>query len=444
LARRLLLFAFFAMNAGASLSSAVAQDAATVIKMGYVTEVRGANEFALNKEIVVTDSTTTYRLMNHKEGDAASLAQHAMQVGAYLQVQGSRVPHSHAVHASVVLVRDDWEKKLSGFGVIEKVSSDGDERIIHADGFAIRIRSTTELSFGAGIGSLAEVEPNVWIRYEGARDAHGELAAEKAKFVRAKFSSFWGPVPNSAKKVQAQSPTPNGGALIDANGKMVGLKTKVRYGDAGGMCGWHKVSTDPALQERVLRIGTLIVPAYQKALAEDDPARVPFRFYAVEEEKVPSELACVRGLILVPRKVAEKLENDDQLAALLADGVALNLQVQSTELRNQELGLSAAELATLGSAPATLAVFAGEMIVASEISKRLVEQRGRMALSLMAAAGYDPWQAPEAWRLLAEKKPPKASQPVVYPDRSGYQLSILNLQYRGKTSSASAVGPAEY
>jgi hypothetical protein len=424
-----LFLAVFSISAGSSLISAAVQEPADVIKAGYVTEVHGPNEFALNKLVVVTDSTTTYRLLSGKESNVASVAQHAMQVGAYLQVQGTRDEKSHALHASLVQVRNDWNKKLSGFGVIETIRAEGDAKVIDADGYKIRITPATVLTYGDGISSLADVRPNSWVRYEGVRDGHGELVAEKAKFVRAKFSSFWGPAPNSEKKTHGQDPVPAGGARIDANGKMVDLKAKVRYGDAGGMCGWHKVSTDAALQERVLRVGTQIVPAYQKGLAEDDPAKVPFRFYVVEEEKVPSELVCVRGLILVPRKVAEKLENDDQLAALLADGVALNLQVQSTELRNQELGLTAAELATLGSAPATLAVFAGEMIVTSEIGKRLMEQRGRMALELMAAAGYDPWQAPEAWRLLASKKPPKASQPIPYPDRSGYQLSILRLQY---------------
>jgi hypothetical protein len=57
------------------------------------------------------------------------------------------------------------------------------------------------------------------------------------------------------------------------------------------------------------------------------------------------------------------------------------------------------------------------------------EQRGRVALSLMEDAGYDPWQAPEAWRLLEPKKLPADLNSLKYPNRSGYQLGILNLQY---------------
>jgi hypothetical protein len=55
------------------------------------------------------------------------------------------------------------------------------------------------------------------------------------------------------------------------------------------------------------------------------------------------------------------------------------------------------------------------------------EQAGRIALTLMADAGYDPQQAPEAWRLLASKKSPKDLSALQYPSRAEYQLGILRL-----------------
>jgi len=58
------------------------------------------------------------------------------------------------------------------------------------------------------------------------------------------------------------------------------------------------------------------------------------------------------------------------------------------------------------------------------------EQRWRVALELMAEAGYDPWQSPEAWRLVAPGKLPADIGTLKYPDRSGYQLSILNRMYK--------------
>jgi hypothetical protein len=61
---------------------------------------------------------------------------------------------------------------------------------------------------------------------------------------------------------------------------------------------------------------------------------------------------------------------------------------------------------------------------------QMEEQRGRIALALLADAGYDPRQAPEAWRLLDPKHAPADPSALAYPSRSGYQLGILNLQYK--------------
>jgi hypothetical protein len=80
-------------------------------------------------------------------------------------------------------------------------------------------------------------------------------------------------------------------------------------------------------------------------------------------------------------------------------------------------------------------VTTANLLIGHEIDVRLQEQRGRMALALMADAGYDPWQAPEAWRRATPKTAPKDWETVKYPNRGGYQLGILNLQYsRGKAA----------
>lgn len=63
-----------------------------------------------------------------------------------------------------------------------------------------------------------------------------------------------------------------------------------------------------------------------------------------------------------------------------------------------------------------------------------------MALALMADAGFDPWQAPEAWRRVVPEELPKDWETVKFPSRGGYQLGILNLQYsRGKAAAGSSI-----
>jgi hypothetical protein len=162
----------------------------------------------------------------------------------------------------------------------------------------------------------------------------------------------------------------------------------------------------------------------------------------VDEASIRSDLSCNAGLILVPKQVVERLQNDDQLAALLADGVAHSLQLQSARIAKEFLEIygaqAVAELALSAVPGAFIAADVGAGIAAHKVEVLMEEGRRRIALTLMADAGYDPWQAPEAWRLLAPKHLPMGVATTKYPNRSGYQLGILNLQYGSERASTSA------
>lgn len=427
-----LLLAVVSMSVGVTGVRVAAQEDSSTKKSGYVTEVRGSHLFALNGLLIETGDATTYKSMDKKSDETAEQLQQAVQVGTYLQVQGSKDPVNHRLRASLVSVREDWEKELSGAGVIEKVMDAGAEPVFQADGYKIRITSSTELSLSNKMKSISEAGPGFWIRYKGMRDAKGVLVAEKARIVPAKF--WWLGPPNSAEgeKAPRQLDVPRDGAVLDLEGNLVSPKTELDERDAGGSCGWYRVPPDAGLQDRVQNVGVRVVPAYLMKLEDKDKAKIHFRFYVVEEEKVRSELTCIPGLILVPRKVMERLQNDDQLAALLADGVAWNLQqLVSEAMQNKDAATLAASMAfAFAKAPLPVrgGMAVGGILVGHKLDKPLEEERGRIALELMAAGGYDPWQAPEAWRLLSGKNK-GGSQPLVYPDRSGYQLGILNLQY---------------
>ena len=76
------------------------------------------------------------------------------------------------------------------------------------------------------------------------------------------------------------------------------------------------------------------------------------------------------------------------------------------------------------------------VVIKHEILHKLEDQRGRMALGLMADAGYDPWQAPEAWRRLEPKQLPRDRSKLKYPGRAGYQLEILAMEYKRSAPAA--------
>jgi hypothetical protein len=289
--------------------------------------------------------------------------------------------------------------------------------------------------------TLVDVVPGTWIHFEGVLDDTGVLVARKAEFFppgsRESLTSM-GPT----KEIYAPDyqPVPRDG-LLDARGHFVNPHTKVRLSDAGGPCGWHRVPADPPLQERVEGIGMRLVPAFQKQLPRDNPSHIPFRFYVISDDKVRSVLACNVGLVLVPKNVVERLQDDDQLAAVLADAVAFNLQRQLVTITKLDLvafGTEAAAFITTGP-------IAGEVVegaIDHEMEARLQEEVARMALQLVADSGFDPWQAPEAWRLLAPKDPPRDVQSLNYTREGRYQLNILKLQYKRDNSGTSAVLPA--
>lgn len=418
---------------------------------GYVTAIHPPGSFDANGERIVLMPTTRYAWFGNKDANGNSAQSGDIQPGMYVEVAGTKT--GLGLTAETVRLREEPDKRIKGLGLVVRVITPGPEPVIEADGYRIHILTGTRTAFSSPLKSLADVEPSIWVKYEGKRDKTGELVATQAEFYPARFSKIkaaaneiaYGHQSRSAADAPKQDEALTQESLIDSYGNLVSAHTKVRLSQAEGWCGWHKVPADQALQKRVLRVGRSVVPAYQKQLSPGDPSRIPFRFYAVEDADNRFALSCDDGLILVPRHVVERLRNDDQLAAVLADGVAFTLVRQGARLSSQDKLLLGSEIAgyvafgSLGMLAAGEAT--GEALSHESYSLDLLvaleEQCGRIALALMADAGYDPWQAPEAWRLLAPKKLPADTITLKYPDRSGYQLAILGLQYkRGAAANA--------
>jgi len=313
-----------------------------------------------------------------------------------------------------------------------KISPIGGDPLFYADGYRIRVGAGTVTAFSDPLKTLTDVVPGTWIRFEGVRNGDGILEARKAEFFppgTRKALTAMGP--RKAKKVTDYQPITRD-SLLDADGHFVNVHTKVRLSDTGP-CGWHRVPADLALQERVERIGMRIVPAFQNQLPLDSPARIPFRFYVVADDKVRSVFACDLGLVLVPKNVVKRLQNDEQLAAVLANGVAFQLQRQLVTLSLLDMVSLGSEVVEFISPLYPAGYIAGEVIegiAGHEKEARLERELARMALQLLDEAGFDPWQAPEAWRLLAPKNTPRNISSLKYTREGKYQLAVLKVEYK--------------
>lgn len=421
-----------------------AQVPAPIPFFGYITKVQGPESFEVDGKRVVTTPDTSYGLIGDKDESSDSTLWSHLQVGTYVVVTDDPEKSKKDLKTAVsVRIRDDWDRKLSGMGVIERVVSDGAQPVFEADGYDIRITPVTNATFAAGLKSLADAKAGVWLRYEGKRDKAGALMADKAEFIAAKLpklkplkhwedSDYQFRPPGAGLKVPA---TPKGTPppFVDfpPDDAVLTQDGGIRLGMMGHL---HKMPADNALQTRIRRIGMRLVPAYQKELPADDPAKIPFHFYAVEIKNFRAEFIPFDGVILVSTEAADRLKSDDDLAAVLADGIACQLQLQQEKAMAANRALAGAyavgTVASFFIPGAGLATLVGGGVAASKKNEEWAEQRARIALSLMADAGYDPRQAPEAWRLLEPKHLPKDVSELKYPDYSGYQLGILNLQYK--------------
>jgi hypothetical protein len=423
-----------------SAPAARAQKSESNVIQGYVTAVHPPDSFEVNGTPLAITTETRYGLIGSKSTSALSAMPDELSVGAFVRVTETFDKSANVKTANKVLLRDGQGKKLSGYGVIEEVKPVGSERVFQADGYRIRVTPSTVVDFHGSVKSLNDVGPGNWIRYEGWRDKKGELDAAKVTFIAPKLGRL-----KALKDIRVQVASPPRGSMVDADGDVFIGRKKARLSDAGGWCGWHRLTDDTALQERIQRIGRKLIPAYQNALPVSSPARIPFRFYVVEDDRFRSELACYNGLILIPRQVVERLHSDDQVAALLADGIAFNIEFQGATLAVDPWIRQAGQvvgLAVLLSEPTLLIPFEPfDRLIQYGTALQMQEQRGRMALALMAAAGYDPWQAPEAWRLLAPKHEAADPTALRYPSRGAYQLDILYLQYGTRAANDKAAPP---
>jgi hypothetical protein len=418
---------------------------------GYITALSSPTRFEVSGQQVEASPDTSWEVTGKgSESRYGQPLQSLAQVGVFVRVTGPTNRHTHIIAAQEISLRDDWDRKLSGIGVIDNVLEAGSQPTFQADGYRIRIASATEVAFSGELKALRDLTPNTWLHFEGKLDKNGTLIAYKINFLPSKparYKSVLGhevnniavagddpsvsaasPAPTHLTDTDIQEPTTSAPALPDANSAS---KAKTQSSNHKNR---FKEVDNPALQARVQRIGVSVVPAYQKALPNDHPTKIQFRFVAVDNTKYRSEICSADGLILVPRQVVERLKNDDQLAAVLADGVAFDLQRQAARIVSTNRALLGASVASdivgafvpgLG-----LAAWATTESVHHEINIQMDEERGRIALALMSDAGYDLRQAPEAWRLLAPKHLPAKLDALKYPDHSGYQLSVLNLQYR--------------
>jgi hypothetical protein len=400
-----------------------------LVLIGYITRSASLADFDVNGFRVISNSQTEPRTGSLQLTTSGGDVFFGERVALYGKIDYKK----HQVEATKIIFIQPEPRTLSGVAVIDcilKPMNNG-ELLLRADGYLMKIGPTTKLTFASPLASLSDVNANSWITYHGILNPDGLLLTDTVSFRTNNVSD------RESKLLGRTSYDPS---AVPSDSKQ-SVTSKM-------LIGWDPKKVPPyndqAMQERVSRIGMSLIPAYQRQLPPGDPSKIPFQFQVIDRAKVHDAFVLPSGVILVPHQVVERLQNDSQLATVLADNIAIALEKQAYRMQPANTSMSVADAATAiggifvpGLSLASLAMYPAGKSMQTD----LLNQSGRVSLGLLRDAGYDIQQAPVAWWLLASK-PSKSLTETSVPPRALNLYQTIGLVWKNYPSGTPAVPPA--
>jgi hypothetical protein len=391
------------------------------LKIGYVTRVSSPTDFDVDGYRLVFNSKSTLNSESARHGLFDEQALNPF-LGDRASVWGKRQKKSHTISVRQIVLRRAEPREVSGFALIQQVTPYNSSTIsgavlVQADGYPILVSSKTATTFAPPLTSLSGIHSNMWIAFHGQQQLNGIVTAGKIELQQNVVSHN----EDRLRKKSEYDP-----AAVDP--------------DAGEdpsrniFWEWIRKRFHRTPMKQCKRASTESAPALCQSSSAICPTpirpRFTFRFQLVDVKNWSDAMTLPSGIVLVPRRAIERLQNDSQVATLLADNIAsaLEKQTPSPPLHSSEVAV-AAVVVPLVLVPAVLAL--GSASAAAQ--RHAIEQSGRVSLFLMHEAGYDINEAPRTWWLLSSKKDiPEAS----LPERATYLYQTLGTTW----PSAAATG----
>ena len=382
---------------------------------GYITRVTSPADFEVNGTRVLFDQHTEFDV--YSGGTPARVFPKDLKpyVGEPAAVFGERHRKAGTISATTVRLQQDQSRKLGGSAIIDAVlpapAGQAGAQFVRADGYFILIPASLSAPFAT---------TNRWIDFHGTQRPDGILLADR---VTVAFNDV-GKREDSLRRNAEYDPA-----------SIYHPPTHGRLSQELAVPAFRRIPpySDPALQARVTAIGEKLVPPYQRALPATDPTRIHFRFQLVNRPKWRDALTLPSGIILVPYQLVKRMQNDSQLATLLAGSVACAIEKQEFRQSPVKTALDTAEIATdltgILVPGAQIAARTANITGVYALTLQAEEQRARVSLGLLHDAGYDIDQAPITWWLLASKTAKPLNQ-IPMPDRAAYLYKILGTTWR--------------
>jgi Domain of unknown function (DUF5666) len=390
---------------------------------GFVTRVDSNCGFDVNGFRIICDGRTETIERSGKASATRGCPKVTPYVGESVTIRGAFHEQDRSVSAEKVAFAGEPSGTVAGSAVIDALPApkqalpEAGSLLVRADGYRILITGKALIVLDPPLHSLAEVSAGDWIHYEGRRRPDGTVVAQKVRLTRIavsggeqtfRFKSDYDPsrVPASAKQNVLHE------VFLGEDYKNI------------------PPSRDLVTQARVEAIGNKLIPAFQQNLASSDPAKINFRFQVTDDPKWLDVTPLPSGIILIPLKATERMQNDSQLAAILAGSIAAILERGPFRMRK------AINTATTAAYVAYWPTGPGIGNAARSAARRKQEEQGdRVGLWLMHDAGYDIDQAPIAWWLLAPKVPKPMNETAI-PERAADLYRVLGQVWNNPAATA--------
>lgn len=379
---------------------------------GFVTRSASPSDFDVNTVRIICGRNTVSGWSNREEyfgGCPAEAPGFGTRVTVFgkLKKQLDRVDATKIVQHPPAVLGDVSGKAIVDAPPIRNAAGfPAGTIMVRADGYWIVLPFKAKITLVGSINSVEDVSANTWIDYKGRMRPDGVVVASAIKLI----PNVVTPSEEKLRKKANYDP-----AAASTQKQQTTASADVQGVDFRRIRPWP----DSAMQSRVSSIGDKLVPQY--TLADSAPAKVHFRFEVVDSNWGTDPVPLPDGTIVMPHQAIELMQNDSQIAALLADSIACVLEKQDLrmrftwgELKGGKVLMYSARTADVLS-PGGIAVWAAAKGLGVDPGTELrhqLNQSARVSLTLMHDAGYDISQAPMAWWLIAAgKKPTSETSP---------------------------------
>ena len=429
---------------------------------GYVTELRSPTDFDIEDYRITRDGEFTLDFEN--ADPAIRFRLDDIRVGVELEIRGRLDQTTGELKATAIKVDLEQFKNVKQTAVIAKAPA-GIEKTaagwsgeILVDGQRVVVTPATEVVYKltsrekklqksnkgaeanedfAPVRSLDQIGVGMALTYEGPRRiADGAIAATRLEVSNNDLedgeAKMWKSLKISSKPANALS----GGELkIDKVGKF-------------------KLLPDDSVQKYVADLGARLIPAYQRELPDDAPQKIPFQFFVVSDDSA-NAFALPNGIVVVHSGLIDILDNEAQLAAVVGHEIAHAVQEHSwrqTQYHKKKrfaLALANVVASAYGAYDIADLLTLVDGAIRNGHSRSLENQADRIGLEYMAAAGYDPREAPNVWKLMTKRYGLQTtnvfwSSHENQATRRSYLMNELKNNYRQFDFAASRLGEPEF